>query len=103
MTVSGFWDLSLMEIYDTVAAYNRKEEREFKQKVKQNFLLAEIIVADLGLSLDKKPALQPWDYYPNMFQAEQEQYEKLKQKEEMEQYKERRRQYAGAVNAQRRE
>lgn len=102
MTVSGFWHLSLMEIYDTVAAYNQKVEREFKQKVKQNFLLAEIIVADLGLSLDKKPALQPWDYYPSMFQAERDQHEKLRQMEEMEQYKERRRQYAGALNAQRR-
>ena len=96
-----FWGMSFGEAADIIKAYSEKRERDFKNSVRLRFLQAEVITRCLTLE-KRDPAPQPWDYYPDLFREERESYEKATEKEETERFKERRRQYAEAMNRMRR-
>ncbi len=93
--------MSLGEVYDVVEAYNKRREQDFKNAVRMQFLQAELVTRYLTLGKNDSPP-QPWDYYPKLFEQDKKAYEESIKEKEMEQFKERRRQYIAAVNQRRR-
>ncbi len=85
---------------DCIGAYNRRREEDLKRSVRMQFLLASLIPQFL-LRDKTDPVPQPWDYYPELFKEEKEIYEKAAAEREFEDFKERRRRYAAALNRQR--
>ncbi|MBS5080679.1 MAG: hypothetical protein E7B11_28055 [Clostridiales bacterium] len=71
-------------------SYARVKKQEFKQKVVLCFRQAELIAQNVWASKDQQPA-KPWDYYPDLFEQEKEEYERIHTRMELETYKERRR------------
>jgi hypothetical protein len=101
VSVQDFWNLSLAELYDTVNTYSKRREKEFKNSIRMQFLHAELVSRYLALGKND-PVPQPWDYYPSLFAEEKKNYDLAASKEEMEQFKDRRRQFANAFNKVRR-
>lgn len=88
MTGSEFWDSSLPEIYDRIESHNR----QIKHEVSMQFMFSEIILNRLGYEFDHNiKLLMPWDYYPQLFEENQREYEAEREKEEFLQFKEKRR------------
>ena len=100
-----FWNSSVNEITDMLDSHSRKTERKRKQKIMDDFLLAEVIAHNMATMLfsenDKKPMEMPWDYYPSLFEKEKEIYEEKLRQIEFEEYKERRREYIAEFNRRR--
>lgn len=96
-----FWGLSFGEVVDCVKSYSERRERDFKNSVRLRFLQAEVMARHLTLE-KRDPAPQPWDYYPDLFKEEEAVYRKATKEEELERFKERRRQYAQTMNRMRR-
>lgn len=101
LTPEQCWELSYAELQDVVKAYNEKSTREFKQSVQNQFLLADVITKHLFQEKDD-PIPRPWDYYPKLFSKEKEQFKEIQKETELEDYKERRRQYVAEANRRRR-
>lgn len=94
ISVGEFWNSSLAEIFDAIESYNRRE----KSKIQLLFVEAEVIANRLSFLMDHKtPLLMPWDYYPAVFAEEKA----IKDKEELENFKARRRDAMDAHNAMR--
>lgn len=68
------------------------------------FMLANLISERHPLVDHKKqkPSM-PWDYYPDLFTQEKQAWEQRQEEDELEAYKERRRQYIAEFNKRRRE
>ena len=100
-----FWNSSVNEIIDMMESHYRETERKRKQKIMDDFLLAEVIAHNVAIMLfsenDKKSMEMPWDYYPSLFEKEKELYEEKKRQIEFEEYKERRREYIAEFNRRR--
>lgn len=82
----------------------REERRKRKEKIMDDFILAEVTAINLAtlFSADKKiRPPKPWDYYRS-FEEEKESFEKQDQERQLEEYKEKRREYAAEVNRRRR-
>lgn len=97
-----FWRLSFGELTDIVDAYNRRERKRFKDAVRQQFLLAEVLTR--YITRDKEDALpRPWEYYPELFAEDKREAEKQEEEAQLLELKERRRVYADEINRRRRE
>lgn len=101
ITAEGFWSLSIAEVQDLIDAYAQRRKADLKKSIRMQFLLASLIPQYI-LRNESDPVPQPWDYYPELFKEEKELYEKEAAEKEFEEFKERRRQYAAALNKQRR-
>lgn len=101
ITIEQFWNLSIAEVQDVINAYAQRRKTDLKQSIRMQFLLASLIPQYI-LRNETDPVPQPWDYYPELFEEEKELYEKAAAEKELEEFKERRRQYAAALNKQRR-
>ncbi len=101
IAVEQFWNLSIAEVQDLINAYAQRRKADLKKSIRMQFLLASLIPQYI-LRDEKDPVPQPWDYYPELFKEEKEIYEKAAAEKEFEDFKERRRQYAAALNKQRR-
>lgn len=101
ITAEEFWSLSIAEVQDVINAYAQKRKTDLKQSIRMQFLLASLIPQYI-LRNETDPVPQPWDYYPELFKEDKAVYEKAAAEKEFEDFKERRRQYAAALNKQRR-
>lgn len=105
ITIELFWNSSVNEIIDMLESHYRENERKRKQKIMDDFLLAEVIAHNVATLLfsesDKKVMQRPWDYYPSLFKKEKERYEEKERQIEFEEYKERRREYIAEFNRRR--
>lgn len=102
--IDTFWDSSLSEIWDMLESYERRKRQIRKDKILDDFIIAEVTAINLAalLSSDKKiQTPRPWDYYQKIFTEEKEVYEKERAERELEEYKEKRRAYAAEVNRRR--
>lgn len=97
-----FYNMSPMEIFDTVRAHNKREERQRKKEIWDIFLKAEVMARYITKEEGKEPP-RPWEYYPDMFEEERKEYESTVEKERFEDYKDRRRTYVEEMNRRRRE
>lgn len=97
-----FWNSSFSEVIDKMESYKRVQKAKTKEKILFIYQLAEWMSEHMAAKLDKEcTASYPWDKYPELFAEEQHMFEEQKQREELEVFKERRRQYYNFKNSQR--
>lgn len=107
MKPQEFWDYSLPEINDLLESHNRIKERKFKEKVTDECRLGRIIVDNIDSFFEahflnqSRKVVMPWDIFPELFEREKKAYDEQRKKEELEEYKEKRRRYAAELNARR--
>lgn len=104
ISVDTFWNSSLAEIMDMLDSYAREEKRRRKDKIMDDFIMAEVMAVNIAamFSTDKNTDTpKPWDYYQKLFAEEKEVYEKQKAERDLEEYKEKRRAYIAEVNRRR--
>lgn len=98
MSISGFWNSSLVDIQDFIESYTRRK----KEEIMKNFTHAEIVANRLAMLLpsdDKVQRIMPWDYYPELFKEECIRYKKQKEEQEFKEFKMNRRNAMDAYNA----
>lgn len=98
MSISGFWNSSLVDIQDFIESYTRRK----KEEIMKNFTHAEIMANRLAMLLpsdDKVQRIMPWDYYPELFKEERIRYKKQKEEQEFKEFKMNRRNAMDAYNA----
>lgn len=99
-----FWDCSLAEVNDLIESHERQKIRQTKTKTVENCQLGYIISTNIGRMLNGEGKnMMPWDVLPELFAEEQKLFEQRREEEEFESYKQRKREYAAAVNKKRRE
>jgi len=99
-----FCDYSIAEVYDVIDSYLRREKTQVRQQVSQQFIQAEVIaswVANVISGGDGKVP-KPWDYYPALFENEQETANTIQRQSEVTKASENRRKYAEEFNRRRR-
>lgn len=102
--VETFWDSSMDEIRELLKSRSREETRKRKEKIMDDFVMAEVIAWNIGAMLphDEKFTLpKPWDYYPKIFAEESAAFEEQEKERQLEEYKEKRRAYVAEVNRRR--
>lgn len=98
MSVREFEESSLADILDFIESYNRRKKADIQLK----FIQAEVMVNRLCMIFDEKvEALMPWDYYPQIFQKERNDYIRRKEEAELAAFKEKRRNAMDEHNARR--
>ena len=94
-----FWNLSVNEIFDTLANIRRRLLREEKQRIMDNFIQAQAIAVDISALFAKDGKIaHPWYYYPELFEKEQKAYEEAEEARQWEEYMEKRRAYNAEWN-----
>lgn len=86
-----------------IESAEREEKRKWKEKILDGFILVDAAVRKIAALLpsDKKiRPPKPWDYYRS-FEEEKESFEKQDQERQLEEYKEKRREYAAEANRRR--
>lgn len=90
------------EIYDLISSYRRREKLKQKQRAVDNAILAQQIIQGIGALFSEKDSeieiKQLWDYYPGVFEDEKKLYEKQKEIDEFEKFKEKRREFVQRYN-----
>lgn len=82
-----FWNLSVNEIFDTLANIRKRLLREEKQRIMDNFIQAQAIAVDISALFAKDGKIaHPWDYYPELFEKEQKAYEEAEEARQWEGY-----------------
>lgn len=83
-------------------SYQRKEKLKQKQRATDNAILAQQIIQGIGALFSEKDSeieiKQLWDYYPEIFEDEKKLYEKQKEIDDFEKFKEKRRKFAQRHN-----
>lgn len=83
-------------------SYHRKEKLKQKQRAIDNAILAQQIIQGIGALFSEKDSeietKQLWDYYPEVFEDEKKLYEKQKEIDDFEKFKEKRRKFAQRHN-----
>ena len=103
MTPESFWDYSLNEIIDTMESYARQTNRKRKQKIADDFVLVKALSLNLATIISGKDDLcNPWDFYPETFKENKEEYEQQKLEADLAEYRDKRRQWAEEFNRRRR-
>jgi len=80
-------------------SYERRKRQKRKEQIEDIFVLANLLIPHSKMT--DAPMRMPWEVYPDLFAREQEAYEEQQQAEDLEAYKERRRQYAAEHNRRR--
>ena len=99
-----FWNSTLNEIMDMMESYVRCKARERKQQINDNFILSKALTLNIStfFSTDKSSELcNPWDFYPQTFKEDKEEYEHQKLEAELAEYRDKRRQWADEFNKRR--
>ena len=66
---------------DIIDSYARTKERERKQKLSDEFVLAKVLALDISSLFGEKPEfVEPWDFYPQMFEKDKEYLKPLSNK-----------------------
>lgn len=82
ISIETFWDSSLNEILDMIESAAREEKRRRKEKIVDDFVIAEVTAMNIASMLfpDKKLRLpKPWDYYDRLFKEEKAVFEEKDQ------------------------
>lgn len=78
-----YWDLTLQEIKDIVDSKNRMLRREKKERVMETFVLAEVTANRILYGFNSKRSesdlLQPWQFYPDLFEDMSEDMEEKRE------------------------
>lgn len=85
-----FWSSTIIELQNRIESYNRVTVRKNKEKAIFNTILAKQIGEQVAMLFDDKKEIQPmqlWQWYPNLFEAEKEDYEVEKRNNDMGLYK----------------
>lgn len=91
LSLDTFWNSTVLEISDYIKNYNREKEREKREEVSLLFMLSNLIAErNPFIDADKRKLSMPWDYYPKLFEKERILYEKEKEEEEFQKFKEER-------------
>lgn len=98
-----FWELSFLEVNDILESHEREEVKRLKKQTISHCDLGYILTANSGIINEDKKLIKPWDIYPTLFEEEKALYDQRIAEEEFEEYKQRRKEYAEALNARRRE
>lgn len=98
ISIETFWNSSLAEVIDLMESAYRVQLKRRKQRIEDNCTLAEAIAANVGALFDEnsRPFLKPWDFYPKLFEKEQEMYEEAEEERQWAEYSEKRREYVSA-------
>ena len=78
----SFWDYSPGEILDLLDSYERRRKHEAREKVSRMFIHAQIIRRYMFPPEGDKPPT-PWEYYPDLFEEEQDSYEQNAKEQEL--------------------
>lgn len=87
-------------------SYARNKKRQRKQKINDDFILAEVIannIVSLFFPDKQSRTLKPWDYYEKMFTEEKEIFEKHDQERKFKEYQARRKDYFDEINRRRKQ
>jgi len=101
MASAIFWEMSIAEVADYLASYNRTKRQQMKEEIAGRFSLAERIAENVQLVLlgSNKVKLQTMqEKYPDIFIEEIEEYKKNQGLQELEDYKAKRREWARRHN-----
>ena len=91
-----------MEICDLMESHRRIERQQAKQRINQDFIMAEVNARYLAMAMDGKGEIpKVWEYYPELYADEKTQYETRMAADAMEDYKARRLDYVLEFNRRR--
>lgn len=91
-----------MEICDLMESNRRIERQQAKQRINQDFIMAEVNARYLAMAMDGKGEIpKVWEYYPELYADEKTQYETRMAADAMEDYKARRLDYVREFNRRR--
>lgn len=99
----------MSEINDLIASSNRNFEKNLKKEVGHMFMLAEAICTRIAYTFapeqdrNENTIVQPWLYYPKLFEEDKDNLDRLNEGKELEDYKAMRMKYATEHNKRRRE
>ena len=101
-----FWDSSIDEISDMMESYRRTYTNKMKEKILLNQTLAIQIRQEITpLLVEEIPEEYKhkyvWDLFPDLFKEEYEEYSKIQEENELEEFKEKRRAFARKVEIKR--
>lgn len=102
MSPKEFWGYSMLEVQDLIKAFWKKREYDLRWEIMHDFVMAEVQTR-FAFREKNQDIPHPWEYYPNLFQEEKKRYEDRKKQDELESYKEARRNYAAEFNRRRRQ
>ena len=89
--------MSIDEIEDKIRSHKRVETKNKKEQIVLNFVLADQMVTRISKMLDLKNEIdvpQFWDYFPSLFENERVEYERQKEIDEFENFKNTRKAFA---------
>ena len=91
-----------MEICDLMESHRRIERQQAKQRINQDFIMAEVNARYLAMAMDGKGEIpKVWEYYPELYADEKTQYETRMAADAMEDYKARGLDYVREFNRRR--
>lgn len=95
----------MFEVSDLIESHNKVRRQMAKENICQAFAQAEQIVSCLSIAMSGEgQMLQPWDYFPDLFKDEREEFEQEQTNaEKLEEYKARRKKYVDEFNRRRRQ
>jgi hypothetical protein len=99
ISIDTFWNSSIGEVLDYMESYKRRKEKEKREAVLMQFMLANLIserhpMVDKG----KNPVSSPWDYYPDLFNEDKLEHDRIQQEVQFEEYMSKRRKAMMAYN-----
>ena len=91
-----------MEICDLMESHRRIGRQQAKQRINQDFIMAEVNARYLAMAMDGKGEIpKVWEYYPELYADEKTQYETRMAADAIEDYKARRLDYVREFNRRR--
>lgn len=102
ISVTDFWELSVMEISDIMQSYKHRKKVQLKQDLINGFAFAQNTAELIGKYLSKEnTARNPWDFFPELFAEEKKIYEAEQEKRQVETARENRKAYAAELKRRR--
>ena len=92
------------EIMDMLDSCAREEKRKRKEKIVDDFILAEVTAINFAYMLfpnENARTPQPWDYHEKLFAEEKEVFEENDQERRFQEYQARRKDYFDEINRRR--
>lgn len=80
----------MVEIEDILESYHRTERTNLKQRLIEKHFLAKDIAQYIGLIIkgsEEIKIMELWDYFPELFETEKTESEKIRKEQEMAEYK----------------
>lgn len=100
MRPEEFWNYSVTEVCDIIEAYRTNEEQRIKREIIHDFVMAEVQTRyTFNEKQDTIP--RPWEYYPELFSAEQKAFSDFEEEKAFEDFKEKRQKYVEEYNRRR--